>query len=553
MILKIALAQINVHIGNFDANTKKIIDFIAQSKAAGADLVVFPELSVCGYPPRDFLEFDDFIHLCQTAVNEIAQHCHGIAALVGAPCPNPDPKGKPLYNSAYLLQNQKIHSIVHKTLLPTYDIFDEYRYFEPASQHQTVRLNGVEIAVTICEDIWNFGENALYDTSPMEQLIAQKPELIINLSASPFSYTQAESRSQVLLQNTQAYRIPIVYVNHCGAQTELIFDGNSQALDTSGNQILCLKNFKEDLGFVTLSELKADKPRQKPTIEPTEPAINYELVHQALLLGIKDYFEKLGFKKAILGLSGGVDSALVSVLAAQALGSQNVHVLLMPSEFSSEGSISDSLQLIKNLGISHDIVPIKTAFETVTNQVLEPFFKDLPFGIAEENIQSRLRGLILMAYTNKFGYILLNTSNKSELAVGYGTLYGDMAGGISVIGDLYKTQVYALCQSINKYEEIIPQNILTKPPSAELRPDQKDSDSLPEYDVLDPILMQYIAHRRSPQELVAQGYDAALVARVLRLVNINEYKRNQFCPILRVSSKAFGAGRRMPIVGKYLG
>jgi NAD+ synthase (glutamine-hydrolysing) len=559
--MRIALAQINVHIGNFEANTKKIIDYIHQAKAQGADLVVFPELCVCGYPPRDFLEFDDFIDLCQQAVATIAQHCQGIAALVGAPTRNPSTKGKRLYNSAYLLCDQRITSITHKTLLPTYDIFDEYRYFEPADQHQVIMLQNHRIAVTICEDIWNFEQHALYDTSPMDTLITQKPDIIINLSASPYSYKQQQNRTQILQLNARTYNIPVVYVNHCGAQTELIFDGNSRVVNNNGDEVLRLKNFEEDLQIIdtkTLSPISTQTLSQtltqkEATENPSIATPNYAHIHQALLVGIKDYFDKLGFKKAIIGLSGGIDSALVSVLAAQALGNENVHVLLMPSEFSSVGSIDDSLKLIKNLNITHDIVPIKVPFDTITNDVLKPFFNDLPFGIAEENIQSRLRGLLLMAYTNKFGYILLNTSNKSELAVGYGTLYGDMAGGISVIGDLYKTQVYALCDHINKTQEIIPTNILTKAPSAELRPNQKDSDSLPEYDLLDPVLMQYIENRRSPEEIIAQGYDPKIVTRTLRLVNINEYKRNQFCPILRISGKAFGAGRRMPIVGKYLG
>jgi NAD+ synthase (glutamine-hydrolysing) len=542
--MKIALAQLNIHVGNFEQNKAKIIAAIGQAEKQGAEIVLFSELSVCGYPSRDFLEFDHYIQLCESSVLEIAAHTKNIAAVVGAPARNPLKEGKDLYNAAYFLYDGKIQQVIHKTLLPTYDVFDEYRYFEPNKEFKTVEFKGQKIAVTVCEDIWNVGnDNPLYTVCPLDELRNEQPDFILNLSASPFSYKQHEERTKVIQANCQRYGIPMVYVNQVGAQTELVFDGGSIVADAQGNVVKRLSFFEEAFEIIDTKDLV-----KAAVVVPSE----IERIHDALVLGIKDYFAKLGFTKAVLGLSGGVDSALVLYLAVQALGKDNVLSVLLPSHFSSSHSVDDSLALVKNLGSPHEVIEIEDCFQQYLT-TLKPQFKDLPFGIAEENIQARVRGTLLMAMSNKFGYILLNTTNKSEAAVGYGTLYGDMCGGLAVLGDVYKTQIYDLCKFINRNTEIIPEHILTKAPSAELRPNQKDSDSLPDYDILDKVLFQYIEQRKGPVELVAMGFDEALVKRVLRMVNMNEWKRFQAAPILRVSPKAFGMGRRMPIEGRYLG
>jgi NAD+ synthase (glutamine-hydrolysing) len=559
--MKIALAQQNYHIGNFEVNTHKILAAISQAKNKGAELIIFSELSVCGYPPRDFLEFDDFIKKCRYAIDTIAGASYGIGVIVGAPERNPLTEGKDLFNSAWLLYEGKVQSVVHKTLLPTYDVFDEYRYFEPAWEWQVVNFKGKKIALTICEDIWNLGDNPLYRICPMDKLMPQQPDFMVNISASPFDYTHDEDRKAVIKANVLKYGIPMFYCNAVGSQTEIVFDGGSYVFDKDANLCGSLPLFHESLQVFTLRD---DGTIAEPVLEPADSLPTHELnpqhldaklnlaqVHNAIVLGIADYFGKMGFKQAIVASSGGIDSAVTLALAVSALGSQNVRAILMPSQFSTGHSVDDAIQLSKNLENPYDIIPIKNIFDQFTTE-LKPIFKDLPFSVAEENIQSRIRGNLVMAIANKFNYILLNTSNKSELATGYGTLYGDMAGGLGVLGDCYKLQVYALARYINRDKEVIPENIITKPPSAELRPGQKDSDSLPEYDVLDPLLYQYIEQRLGPNEIKAQGFDPALVDRVLRMVNINEYKRNQFCPIIRVSPKAFGVGRRVPIVGKYL-
>jgi NAD+ synthase (glutamine-hydrolysing) len=559
--MKIFLAQQNYHIGNFESNVEKIKCAVALAKEQHADIVVFSELSICGYPPRDFLEFDDFIIKCRNAVHEIAALADGLAIIVGAPERNPNKEGKDLFNAAFFCCEKKIHAVAHKTCLPTYDVFDEYRYFEPAYEWNVITFKGKRIALTICEDIWNLGDNPLYRICPMDKLMLQQPHLMINISASPFDYTHDEDRKATIKANVVKYGLPMFYCNGVGSQTEIVFDGASLVFDKNANLCGKLPAFESALaGF----ELMDDGTIAGDIIEPAAHIADVELnplvlnenlhigqIYAAIVMGIKDYFGKMGFTKAILGSSGGIDSAVTLALACDALGASNVRAILMPSQYSTGHSVSDAEQLSKNLNNPYDIVPIKAIYDSFL-ATLHPIFGDLPFSLAEENIQSRSRGNLLMAIANKFGYILLNTSNKSELATGYGTLYGDMAGGIGVLGDCYKLQVYALANYINRQQQIIPLNIIEKAPSAELRPGQKDADSLPDYAILDKILYQYIERRQGPADIKAQGFDAALVDRVLRMVNLNEYKRNQFCPIIRISPKAFGVGRRVPIVGKYL-
>ena len=559
--MKIFLAQQNYHIGNFEYNTNKIIEAIETAKAAGGDLILFSEMSVCGYPARDFVEFNDFLAKCQESINRIKEHADTIGVLVGAPVRNTQLRGKDLFNAAFFLYEKEVKAEIHKTLLPTYDVFDEYRYFEPAFEWKVVPFKGKKLAITICEDIWNMGDNPLYRICPMDHLMEQTPDLMLNLSASPFDYTHDEDRKSVIKANVLKYKIPMFYCNAVGSQTEIVFDGSSMIFDKDANLCKAFPLFEEALDSVVLN---SDGTLDATIIEPAsrvpdkelnpatlEPELNIAQVYDALILGIRDYFQKMGFTKAILGSSGGIDSAVTLALACDALGKDNVRAILMPSPYSTEHSVDDAVALSKNLENPYDIIRINDVYESFLH-TLKPLFQDLPFSLAEENIQSRSRGNLLMAISNKFGYILLNTSNKSELSTGYGTLYGDMAGGLGVLGDCYKLQVYALARYINRNKEIIPINIIDKAPSAELRPNQKDSDSLPDYAVLDQILYQYIEKRQGPAEIKALGFDAALVDRTLKMVNTNEYKRNQFCPIIRVSPKAFGVGRRVPIVGKYL-
>lgn len=543
--MKIALAQINCHIGNFESNTNRILTLIEQARVAKADVVVFPELAICGYPPLDFLDFHHFTMQCENAIVQIASYCTDIAAIIGSPSFNPVLKGKNLYNSAFVCEAGKVKQVVHKTLLPTYDVFDEYRYFEPNYNFDVITIKGHRIALTICEDLWNEEDDPMYVFSPMEKLMEQQPEFIINIAASPFDYRQEEKRKAILKRNVLKYQLPLFYVNHSGAQTDILFDGGSMALNRNGDIIEELAYFAEDFKIIDTELLDNAKPHNRASHE------KIERIHQGLVMGISDYFKKMNFSQATLGLSGGIDSALVLVLAVEALGKENVFPVMMPSPFSSGHSLSDSIALCERLGMEALKIEISAIYDQFL-QAVAPAFINKPFNVTEENIQARIRGTLLMALCNKHGYILLNTSNKSELAVGYGTLYGDMAGGLSVIGDLYKTEVYEMCRYINRNSEIIPESILTKPPSAELRPGQKDSDSLPEYDVLDAVLFQYIEIRKGPDEIIASGMDVQLVQQVLKLVNTNEYKRFQFAPILRVSAKAFGRGRRMPLVARYL-
>lgn len=544
--MKIAIAQINCHIGNFEGNVVKMLEKTAKAKRQGADIICFPELAISGYPPRDFLEFDNFIKKSKKAVEKLAAAANGIAIVVGGPRRNPVIEGKDLYNSAFFLADGEVKFIYDKVLLPTYDIFDEYRYFEPGSEYGLVHYKGYKIALTICEDIWNIdNENPLYTVCPMDEMMVHEPDFMLNLSASPFAYDQAESRRKTIATNAKKYQLPVFYCNHVGAQTEIIFDGGSVVMSSDGNLFDELPFFEEGVRYFDLDEV------QKGREHPIKAISKMELIHDALIVGIQDYFHKSGLKTAILGLSGGIDSAVATVLTQRALGKENVSVLLMPSQFSSDHSIDDARELAENLDIQYDIIEIEPLYRTF-EKTLDPYFNGLPFNITEENLQARARGMLLMAFSNKFGNILLNTTNKSEMAVGYGTLYGDLAGGISVIGDLYKMEVFELARYMNKDGEVVPENIITKPPSAELRHDQKDSDSLPDYEILDEILYLYINQQLGPKEIIEKGFDESLVNRILKMVNRNEFKRHQTAPVLRVSNKAFGMGRRMPIVGKYL-
>lgn len=558
--MKISVVQQNYIIGDIAGNTQKILDAIAQGKQNQSDLLVFSELCVSGYPPRDFLYFEDFIEKCENAIEEITSATDDIAIIIGSPTRNLPEEGKPLFNSALFIQNQKLQATIHKTLLPTYDVFDENRYFEKAKEWSCIEILGTKIAVTICEDIWNFGIEIIYPNSPMDYLISEKPDLMINLSASPFDYTHAEDRKAILRANTEKYKIPMVYCNSVGSQTEIVFDGGSIVMSAESDILAELKYFEEDMETLEFEDGRFKAPILTPASEiPTQELdpedldfdLNIDRVYRALVIGIREYFSKMGFKKAILGASGGIDSAVTQALAVEALGAENVKSLLMPSQFSTSHSVDDAVALCQNLQNPYEIIEIKPIYEQFMDS-LKPAFGDLEFNIAEENIQSRSRGVLLMAESNKFGYILLNTSNKSELAVGYGTLYGDMAGGFSVLGDVYKMQVFSLANYINREKEIIPNHIITKPPSAELRPDQKDSDSLPEYTDLDAILYQYIERQLSPADIIELGFEKELVYRIIQMVNRNEYKRAQFCPIIRISPKSFGIGRRIPIVAHYL-
>jgi NAD+ synthase (glutamine-hydrolysing) len=544
--MKIAIGQINPHIGNFEGNLEKMLSMVDAAKSGGADIVCFPELATCGYPPRDFLEFDDFIGLAEASVRRLAEAADGIAIVVGSPSRNPVIEGKDLYNTAYFLRERKVAHVQHKALLPTYDVFDEYRYFEPGTVFEPIEHMGVRIALTVCEDIWNVGnENPMYTVCPMDEQMKRGVDVILNLSASPFSYEQAKTRIHVAKSNVERYGVPLFYVNHVGAQTELIFDGGSLVMNADGLVYDELDYFHEKMKIYDLDEVRhgvGPGERKKEKVP---------LIYDALVLGVRDYFRKLGFKRALLGLSGGIDSALTAVILVDALGAENVTGLLMPSRFSSEHSVEDARQLVANLGMRSELIEIESVYAEYL-KVLQPFFGDRPFDVTEENLQARIRGMLLMAFSNKFGGILANTTNKSEMAVGYGTLYGDLCGGMSILGDVYKMEVFALARWVNRDGERIPERSISKPPSAELRPDQKDSDSLPDYDVLDKILYQYIELSKDPQDIIDSGLGEEEVRRTLKMVNMNEFKRYQTAPVLRVSTKAFGIGRRVPIVGKYL-
>ena len=545
--MKIALAQINPTIGDFDGNAQKILEFTRRAEHGGADLVLFPELAVCGYPPADLLEKPSFVARAGQVVEQLAAcTAHSrTAILCGYVTPAHHGTGKRVMNSAALLRNGHIEFVQSKMLLPFYDVFDEQRYFAPASKQRLFPLAGRQVALTICEDAWNdksFWENRLYTIDPVEELMRAGGSIILNISASPYWRDKRQTRRDMLAAIARHHAKPVLMVNQVGGNDSLIFDGSSIALGRNGEVIAQAASFEEDLIFVDTESLTGD---MHPQIDSEDEAI-----FRALVLGTRDYIHKCGFSRAIVALSGGIDSAIVAAIAVEALGKENVLGIGMPSPYSSPGSIDDSRHLAENLGIRFDVVPITGLFEQY-NQALAPIFAGLQPGITEENIQSRIRGNLVMALSNKFNSLVLTTGNKSEMATGYCTLYGDMVGALAVIGDVVKTEVYALARHLNGEREVIPVSIIEKPPSAELRPDQKDTDSLPPYDILDPILEAYVERYETPEQIAAiLGVDIELVRRVVKLVERSEYKRQQAAPVLKVTAKAFGMGRRFPIAVK---
>lgn len=540
--MKIAIAQINTKIGDFKGNVDKILHYAERAGDDLVELLVTPEMSICGYPPMDLLDYDRFVRENQKALRRLQKELPGqVAVAVGYVDRTRGTSGKPLQNVVSVLRDGKILHTQAKTLLPTYDVFDEARYFEPAASRSVFELNGRRIGVAICEDIWWEQEPApgtRYAVDPVKELMDSGVDLLLSPSASPFFTGKQELRLSLLERIGQSSAVPTVYVNMVGGNDNLIFDGCSMMTDAEGHLIKCAEEFVED--YLVLDTDARHQPLKLPNVNENEK------LRKALVLGVHDYVSKCGFKRVHFGLSGGIDSALVAVIATQALGPEHVHAFALPSRYSAETSESDARQLADNLGIGYDVLPIEEPFKAILG-VMEPVFEGRDPDVAEENIQARIRGTLLMAYSNKFGSLLLTTGNKSELATGYCTLYGDMSGGLSVIGDLLKTQVYELSKHINSSEEIIPQNIIDKPPSAELRPDQTDQDSLPEYDVLDDILVQYVQENKSADEIAKTGHDIETVREILRLVGRNEYKRRQAPPVLKVSTRAFGTGRRMPI------
>ncbi|MBC6418586.1 MAG: NAD+ synthase [Prochloron sp. SP5CPC1] len=548
--MKIAIAQLNPTIGNLTTNSKKILAAAEQAAKEGVHLLLTPELSLWGYPPRDLLQSPGFLQSAAAQLQELAQQLpRDLAVLVGTVEKNPqaDNQGeKPLYNSIALLTEGKIAQIFHKRLLPTYDVFDEHRYFAPGKENNCFSLAGVKIGVTICEDLWNdeeFWGRRSYQVNPIADLAKLELDLIVNLSASPYSLGKQKLREAMLGHGATRYQIPIIYANQVGGNDDLIFDGGSVAFNPTGEIACRAQSFQTDL--VILEFNPNESTLHSKTITPIG-AREEEEIWSALVLGVRDYAQKCGFSQVVLGLSGGIDSALVAAIAAEAMGAVNVLGVLMPSPYSSDDSITDAMALVKNLGIRSEKLAIGEAM-TVYDKVLEPLFTGTTFGVAEENIQSRIRGTLLMAITNKFGYLLLSTGNKSEMAVGYCTLYGDMNGGLGVIADLPKTKVFDVCRWLNRHGEIIPPNIIAKPPSAELKPNQMDQDSLPPYEVLDDIIHRIIHQFQSPSEILAAGYELAVVNKVIKLVTRAEFKRRQAPPGLKITDCAFGTGWRMPI------
>ncbi len=549
--MRIALAQINPTVGDIRGNSRKIVDYIARAKAGGADVVVFPELAIVGYPPKDLLLKPQFIDDNLRALNLIAKRVQGIDAIVGYADRNADPVGRPLHNAVALLRDGQVFSRHFKTLLPTYDVFDESRYFEPGPRTETanlIQISGTFAGLSICEDLWNderLIDRRLYHENPLAILSSRGSQVLINSSASPFVVQKHDFRRALFAEQVKQFRQPLVYVNQVGGNDELIFDGNSMVIDADGKVIAQAKEFEEDLLIV-------DLPAKGEPARMEQPTGGVESIYKALVLGLRDYVRKCGFKSVVLGLSGGIDSALTAAIAVDALGKEQVVGVAMPSRYSSDHSIADAEQLVKNLGIKLHVLPIKQVHDAY-EATLTGVFSGLASDLAEENLQARARGALLMAMSNKFGHLLLTTGNKSELAVGYCTLYGDMNGGLAVISDVPKTSVYEICEWLNRTrgQAVIPTNTIHKPPSAELRANQTDQDSLPPYAVLDAILYRYVELDESVPGIIAQGFDAATVLRVATLIDRSEHKRRQAAPGLKVTSRAFGFGRRMPIAQRY--
>ncbi|MFM7424128.1 MAG: NAD+ synthase [Elainella sp.] len=554
--MKIAIAQLNPTIGNLAANAEAILAAAQQAADQGIDLLLTPELSLCGYPPRDFLMQSAFIQAMQQTLAQLTQDLPPrLAVLVGTVVVNEHSHlgGKPLYNSSVLIQNGAVQQSFHKRLLPTYDVFDDHRYFEPGSESSSFVLNGVRVGVTICEDLWNdenFWGKRNYRVDPLRELADQGVDLIVNLSGSPYTVGKQKLREAMLKQATQTYGCPILYANQVGGNDDLIFDGSSVGFNRAGELVCRAQAFESDWLSVEFDPTQRDLLPSR--ITPLPDSADAE-IWRALVLGLGDYARKSGFSKVVLGLSGGIDSALVAAIAAAAMGSENVLGILMPSPYSSDHSVQDALALAQNLGIQTQTLPIGDLMQSYDHTFAD-LFAGTEFGLAEENIQSRIRGHLLMAISNKFGHLLISTGNKSEMAVGYCTLYGDMNGGLAAIADVPKTRVYSLCRWLNGRGdgEVIPAHILTKPPSAELKPGQVDQDSLPPYEILDEILCQFVTQHRSPAEIVASGQDAATVDKVVKLVTRAEFKRKQAPPGLKITDRAFGTGWRMPIASRWL-
>ena len=542
--MNIAISQINTTVGDFDGNSDKIVDAWRHADEAGAELLVLPELALCGYPPRDLLAKPAFLRQNQVALERLAKRGGRAVAVVGYASVNETNSGRPARNSAAVLRDGQVAALRHKTLLPTYDVFDEDRYFEPATDNTPVEILGKKIGITICEDIWNdevFLNDRRYGRSPTDELTGGGAELLLNLSASPWNLGKEHSRHVLLSQLSTKAGCPVVYCNLVGGNDELVFDGGSQYYNGHGVLGASGAMFAEDLLLVDTETIV---PKSSDTSGDDEK------IHKALSLGVRDYLHKCGFASAVIGLSGGIDSAVTAVVAVDALGAENVRGVAMPSQYSSQGSLEDAEHLANALGIQYDVVPIEPVFEQLKSQLRE-IFEGLNEDTAEENMQARIRGNILMSMSNKFSSLLLTTGNKSELAVGYCTLYGDMCGGLAVISDLPKTKVYSLAKWINRDREIIPESTLTKPPSAELRPGQVDQDSLPPYDILDSILEAYVVDGQDAEAIIASGHDKATVERIIRLINLNEYKRRQAAPGIKITSKAFGVGRRIPVAKRF--
>ncbi|MDP6924600.1 MAG: NAD+ synthase [Candidatus Scalindua sp.] len=556
--MKICLAQINPTIGAFKQNAQKICKSIDAARKQGADLVIFPEMSVVGYPPKDLLELSGFVDSNLEALEEIKNSVSDIAAIVGFVDRNVERRGKALHNAAAYIKNRKIISRHYKSLLPTYDVFDEDRYFEPTHDVSIAKISGRKFGISICEDAWGADAvwpGTIHHKDPVECMINQGAEIIINISASPFTIGKQDARLKMLTGHAKRYNVPIVFVNQIGGNDDLVFDGNSLVINKKGIVVARASDFKEDLlmvefkgSDVNIWEGKLKTGKKKARYVAGESDV--ESVYKALVLGTQDYVKKCGFKKAVIGLSGGIDSAVTAVIAVKALGRNKVLGVTMPSSFSSKGSVEDSVVLAEKLGIDCQVIPIKSVYNAYT-KTLSGIFAGLPFDVTEENLQARIRGKVLMAISNKHGYLVLTTGNKSELAVGYCTLYGDMCGGLAVISDIPKTMVYDLAEYINRRKEIIPTETIEKPPSAELCPNQKDQDSLPPYDILDGVLMAYIEETKDVGDIVGMGYDESLVKDIINKVDRNEYKRKQAAPGLKVTTKAFGTGRRMPLAQRY--